>query len=176
MTEDSAAVQFDDAPPSEPGPAVDYSPTWEKDDSWVLAIGRDAPTPEEARAQVQATWGDFRRRLLASDLNEDLLMEGVEKAFSTSQAAEFFGRSTQWVYWGLRKDARTGEQVFVYRDGTPIQPERVGKMGKRRFTLPIIREIALCCFRRGNLTEDELEAVMARILLAEFGKKAFALD
>lgn len=101
-------------------------------------------------------------------------MGGVEKVYSTKGAAEFFGRSNQWLYWGLRPDPETGLQVFTYKNGQPILPERVGKMGKRRFTLPIIREIALSCYRRGQIKEEELEDVMARILLAEFGAAAFA--
>lgn len=129
---------------------------------------------EAIQAEVTANWDEFRRKVAAIHFDSETLMGGVDKVYSTKQAAAFFGRSTQWIYWGLRKDPETGEQVFAYRDGTPIQPIRVGKGARRRFTLPIIREIALCCYRRGNIKEGELQEVMARILVAEFGEQAFA--
>lgn len=78
------------------------------------------------------------------------LLDDVEKVYSTSEAARFFDMSNQWLYWGMRNN------VFTYLDGTPIQPERIGKGGRRRFTLPIIREIALSCHRRGNLKQEGL--------------------
>lgn len=144
-------------------------PEW--DEQWSVS----APSPDGDQAtEIKASWDEFRRRAIAQHFNEDALSEGTEKVYSTSKVASFFGRSNQWVYWGLRPDPTTGEQVFTYRDGTPIRPERVGKGGRRRFTLPIIREIALSCYRRGQITEEELRAIMAKILLAEFGPQAFA--
>lgn len=82
--------------------------------------------------------------------DEGKILDGVEKVYSTSEAARFFSMSNQWLYWGMRNT------VFTYLDGTPIQPERIGKGGRRRFTLPIIREIALSCHRRGNLKQEGL--------------------
>lgn len=193
MSDDSVAVQYGDETDTEPGPVVEITTEPElgyyedeelspeggsgfndPDATWVLDIGRDAASAEAARAEVQQEWENFKEKVVANHFNDEMLMSSVEKVYSTSRAAEFFGRSTQWIYWGLRADPDTGHPVFVYKDGTPILPERIGTMGKRRFTLPIIREIALCCYRRGNLKEEELEAIMARILLAEFGRKAFA--
>jgi hypothetical protein len=89
----------------------------------------------------------------------------VDPIFSTSEAAEFFDRSNQWLYWGLR------EKVFVRSDGTPIDPDRIGDpvSGRRRFTIPIIKEIAKSCYRRGNLTPDQLKSVMRRVRYAELG-------
>lgn len=46
-----------------------------------------------------------------------------------------------------------------------IHPIMVGR--RRRYSLPIIREIALSCYRQGNFKEDELKSVLARIMLAE---------
>lgn len=148
-------------------------PEW--DENW----DKDAAEPDDPEEQVVRTppadilesaehWEEFRRRVLSDDFKRDAVMEGVQKIFSTSQAAAFFGRSAQWIYWGLR------EGIFTYRDGTPILPERVGKNDRRRFTLPLIREMALSHYRRGNLAEEELEAIMKRILLAEFGPEAFS--
>jgi hypothetical protein len=171
MTDDPASlpVEFD------PTDTTLKWSSWTAEEDWVPSIGADASSPETARAEVQRNWTEFRSHVLSRHLDDDSLLHGVEKVYSTSRCAEFFGRSTQWVYWGLRPDPRTGQQPFSYKDGSPIQPERVGPMGKRRFTLPIIREIALACYRRGAIKEEEeLETVMAKILIAEFGVNAFS--
>lgn len=146
------------------------TPQWEYPNRLELELS----TPAETRHEVQQQWDAYKAEQLKYRFRGDTLLDGLEKIYSTTEAANFFNRSVQWVYWGLRKDKVTGRQVFCYRNGDPILPERYGKMGKRRFTLPIIREIALCCYRRGNLPEEELEMIMARILIAEFGKQAFA--
>jgi hypothetical protein len=46
-----------------------------------------------------------------------------------------------------------------------IHPILVGR--RRRYSLPIIREIALSCYRQGNFKEEELKSVLSRIVLAE---------
>jgi hypothetical protein len=185
-SEDSTAVQFDDSPPTtQPGPAVEVESPLRYDDEGkpVYAEGEegdglavDPQTPQDIRDEVARQWNEYREWAKDRQFTQDSLLEGVEKIYSTTGAAKFFGRSTQWIYWGLREDPKTGEQIFTFKNGEPIRPERVGKMGKRRFSLPIIREIALSCFRRGQFTEEELEATMARILIAEFGRKAFSAE
>lgn len=177
----SDPVKVDEATASEPGSADPLrtdehgQPVYPEWDDYGATDDEHYDQDSEAiQAEVEANWDDFRRKVAAQHFDNELLMDGVEKVYSTKSAAAFFGRSTQWIYWGLRKDPETGEQVFTYKDGTPIQPVRVGKGGRRRFTLPIIREIALSCYRRGNINESELQEVMARILVAEFGERAFA--
>jgi hypothetical protein len=154
MTQDSAAPPQD--APSDLGPVVELDSTsgdwgdyyagppqgetdeteWnDPEGTWVLDIGKSAGTPEAARNAVYKEWDAFRRRMVSHHFDEDSLLDGIEKVFSTSKTAEFFGRSTQWVYWGLRPDRRTGEQPFTFKDGTPIEPEKVGNMGKRRFVV-----------------------------------------
>ena len=73
-----------------------------------------------------------------------------EKFYSTGEVARFFGKSTQWVYWGMR------EGVFTYPDGSVIEPIRIGKSGRRRFTIAVMCDMARACYRRGILSEDEL--------------------
>ena len=92
------------------------------------------------------------------------MLAGVEKVYSTSEAAKFFGKSNQWLYWGMRNN------IFTQPDGSRIEPERIGKGGRRRFTLPVIRDIALSCYRRGNLKEPELKDIMVKIARAENGE------
>ena len=84
-----------------------------------------------------------------------------EKFFSTGEVATFFGMSVQWVYWGMR------EEIFTYPDGSIIEPIRIGKNGRRRFTIPVLREMARSCYRRGTLSEERLEAVLAELSRAE---------
>jgi hypothetical protein len=103
--------------------------------------------------------------------DEELLQEaGVEQVYSTNDVADFFDRSNQWLYWGLRSEDGK-PPVFSYEDGTPIVPERVGDptIGKRRFTVSIIEEIALSAYRRGNLNPEQLKKVLKRVRIAKLG-------
>ena len=84
-----------------------------------------------------------------------------ERFYSTGEVARFFGKSAQWVYWAMR----TG--VFTDADGAPIEPMRIGKSGRRRFTLPVLREMARACYRRGIVGEDELLDLLAVLARAE---------
>lgn len=86
-----------------------------------------------------------------------------EKYFSTGQVAKIFGKSAQWVYWGMR------DQIFTYPNGSVIQPNRLGKNGRRRFTIPIVREMARSCYRRGTLGEEGLKDILAALARAEEG-------
>ncbi|WP_293306495.1 hypothetical protein [Mycolicibacterium sp.] len=84
-----------------------------------------------------------------------------EKYYSTSEVARFFGRSAQWVYWAMR----TG--VFTQSDGTVIEPLRIGKSGRRRFTVPVLRDMARACYRRGIVSEHELLNLLSVLARAE---------
>jgi hypothetical protein len=103
--------------------------------------------------------------------DEQLLADaGVVPIYSTTEAAQFFNRTNQWLYWGLRGDDQEGP-VFIYPDGRPIEPDRIGdpKSGRRRFTLPIIKEILLSSYRRGNIEPEELKVILRRIRINELG-------
>ena len=84
-----------------------------------------------------------------------------EKVYSTAEVAELFGRSAAWVYRAMR----TG--VFTRPDGTPIEPQRIGKSGRRRFTLPVLHDMAKACYRRGIFSEDELLVLLSVLECAE---------
>lgn len=130
---------------------------------------------------VFAVWADEPK-------DDSFLLAGIEKFYSTSEAAAFFPakrtvkdpvtgspvldaegkavkklttKSTQWLYWGMRND------IFTHADGTPIEPKRIGKGRRRRFTLKDIRDIAVSCHRRGNLKEPELKEILRKIFVAE---------
>lgn len=110
------------------------------------------------------------------DISDEELLNtaGVEQVYSTNDVADFFDRSNQWIYWGLRATDPNGvpiTPVFSYDDGSPIAPSRIGDpdLGRRRFTLPIIKDILLSSYRRGNVTPDELKKVLRRIRIAQLG-------
>lgn len=128
----------------------------------------------DAKEESHRLYQQWRANVIKSGVVKDVLLFNVSKVFSTVETARFFGRSRQWVYWGLTPDPKTGIAPFSYRDGSPIVPERVpmGELQKRTFTLPDIYEIARIWQRRGNLNDEELEDVMKRILIAEFGETA----
>lgn len=96
-------------------------------------------------------------------LSDEELLVDVPRVYSTAEAAKFFDRSNQWLYWGMRNG------IFVDQHGNRIEPERITKGGRRRFTLPIIRDIALSCYRRGNFDKAQLAEVLRKITMAEKG-------
>ena len=155
---------------------------WSEDDPPELTPVPEemsGPTPEHTAeiklAESQGMeWGEWKAKVNALDkMNEaELLQEaGVDPAVSTTEAAEYFDRTTQWIYWGLKPDPETGEHVFVWPDGTPIVPDRIGDpvTGRRRFTMPILRAILQSCYRRGNIEAQELQDIIRRIRYTELG-------
>ena len=114
-----------------------------------VEIARELKFPRQEEPQVFECGEDY-----CSD--EPVAPTAVgEKYYSTGEVARFFGKSAQWVYWAMR----TG--VFTYQDGTAIEPMRIGKSGRRRFTVPVLRDMARACYRRGIVTEDELLDLLA---------------
>lgn len=93
------------------------------------------------------------------------------KYYSSREVAEkFFGKSVQWLYWGYRDKDSKGNPVtpvFVHPDGTLIDPMKIGKGKRRRYTLDIIAAMAEACYRRGNLTEQDYRDVLNKIKAAE---------
>lgn len=133
---------------------------------------KTAAPPVEAKPVPKPTT-DKRTRQIEDISDEQLLADaGITPFYSTTEAAEFFDRTNQWLYWGLGRDADKGKgPIFIYPDGTPIEPERIGDpvTGRRRFTLPIIKEILLSSYRRGNIEPEELKKILRRIRINEMG-------
>lgn len=128
-----------------------------------LVSRRIAPVPTQSDRHSSGITSDD------SDA-EPVLKPQVDKVYSSAEVAKFFGKSTQWLYWGMRtKDPKGNpvEPVFVYEDGTPIvSTHQVGKGKRRRFELPAIEEMAYACYRRGNLKENDLKKVLDKIAAA----------
>jgi hypothetical protein len=81
--------------------------------------------------------------------------------FGTADVARLFRKSQNWVRWALRNN------VFLRKDGTPITPVRVGESSRRRFTLPLLHDMAKAAYRRGILDEVELEGVLGELARVE---------
>ena len=155
--------QLHETPDSDPGHSEVVDEQLNEDiEAWLSAENkwRAEEDLRKHMAEVQRDWEHFLRD---SGRTSASLLKGVNRVYSTAETGAFFDKSNQWMYWGMRKN------VFTYKDGSTIHPERVGGGGRRRFTLPVIREIALSCYRRGNLTEAQLEVVLTRIVMAASG-------
>ncbi len=70
----------------------------------------------------------------------------------------------QWVYAAMRDNA------FVRKDGTIIEPIRVGKGRHRRFTYTELNDMVLSCYRRGLVTEDEYLTLLVALFREKFGR------
>jgi hypothetical protein len=135
----------------------------------VVPVEDDKPEPKKRKPRKKPVLTPTERQI--EDISDEQLLAdaGVTLFYSTTEAAQFFDKTNQWLYWGMGRDAKGGPPVFVLPDGTPIQPERVGEDGRRRFTLPIIKDILLSNYRRGNIEPEELKKILRRIRINELG-------
>jgi hypothetical protein len=88
-------------------------------------------------------------------------IDGLEPAYSAREGALLLGRSYSWLDQRVRKDQ------FILRDGTTVQPLRTPG-GYRRFTLAMLKDIALSCYRHGWFTMDALELAFRELAMAEY--------
>lgn len=137
------------------------------------------------RARVQARLDELQmcqERLEAIDaMGDSSLLAGVERWYSASETARFFGRTNQWIYERINHkkftDAR-GKVILPHREITGSRvDEETGKVevtyGPMRFNLVIIREIALSMYRGGTVKYPELVLINRRITQAEVGEAVF---
>ncbi len=99
--------------------------------------------------------------LLAEGSSRNASAEPDVAYFGTADVARLFRKSQNWVRWALRNN------VFLRKDGTPITPVRVGESSRRRFTLPLLHDMAKAAYRRGILDEVELEGVLGELARVE---------
>ena len=99
--------------------------------------------------------------LLAEGPSRNARAEPDVTYFGTADVARLFRKSQNWVRWALRNN------VFLRKDGTPITPVRVGESSRRRFTLPLLHDMAKAAYRRGILDEVELEGVLGELARVE---------
>jgi hypothetical protein len=71
------------------------------------------------------------------------------------------GRSPSWLDQGLRGDK------FTLPDGTKVEPRRTA--GRyRRFTLAMLEDIALSCYRHGLFPMGKLKSTYRELLIAAY--------
>lgn len=100
----------------------------------------------------------------------DIDLAGIERVYSTEEAAQFLGRSPQWMYWALKPRADGGGGRFCYPDGSSIEPERLGRKGIRRYSLKIIQEMGVSMHQHATINFEELKAIVRRVQLARMGR------
>jgi hypothetical protein len=83
----------------------------------------------------------------------------VEPTYSAREAAAFLGRSYSWF------DQRLRAGQFVRRDGSVVQPLRTPG-GYRRFTLGMLKDIAVSSTNQGWFSLDELKFTLRELLIA----------
>jgi hypothetical protein len=83
----------------------------------------------------------------------------MEPRYSTREAAVLLRRSFSWLDHGIREDK------FVLPDGTKIEPRRTAG-GYRRFSLAMLEDIALSCYRHGLFPMEKLKLTYRELLIA----------
>lgn len=96
---------------------------------------------------------------MTADLTPIIAALGSEPTYSAREAAAFLGRSYSWLDQRLRR----GE--FVRLDGTSVQPLRTTG-GYRRFTLAMLKDIALSSYRQGWFSMDRLKSTIRELVMA----------
>jgi hypothetical protein len=86
---------------------------------------------------------------------------GVEPTYSAREAAVLLGRSYSWL------DQRLRAGQFTNPDGIVLQPLRTPG-DYRRFTLAMLKDIALCCYRHRWFTMDALKLVLRELAIAAY--------
>jgi hypothetical protein len=86
---------------------------------------------------------------------------GVEPTYSAREAALLLGRSYSWLDQRVRKDQ------FVLRDGTVVRPLRTAG-GYRRFTLAMLKDMALSSYRHGWFSMDKLKFAFRELAMAAY--------
>lgn len=172
---DGAAPVRADPPPPVTKEKIGTPVRAKKKGSGRKASSPPAPTPDEVDKiidtldPVEAAHQELARRAaIVGELSDDELIAmigGITPVYSTSEAAEFFGKSNQWLYWGMR------EKKFIDDDGNVIEPERIGdpKRGRRRFTPEVLRKMLIATYKRGNLSEEEFRLFLRRVQIASVG-------
>lgn len=114
-----------------------------------------------AAAGMKALGAEIEEALREADAAATDEPPASTAVYSTAEAAQLFGRSDTWISRGLR------DGVFVYPDGSAVEPIQIGKGGRRQFTVAMLRAMAWSSYRRGNLSGEQLEGVLAELSRGE---------
>ncbi len=83
----------------------------------------------------------------------------VEPTYSARQAVAFLPRSYSWL------DQRLRQGQFHLPDGRTVRPTRTSG-GYRRFSLAMVRDIAVCSTNAGLFSLEELKFTLRKLLVA----------
>jgi hypothetical protein len=96
---------------------------------------------------------------MSPDPTAQIAALGIEPTYSAREAAAMLGRSYSWLDQGLR------DNKFTLPYGTKVEPRRTA--GRyRRFTLAILEDIALSCYRHGLFPMEKLRFTYRELLMA----------
>jgi hypothetical protein len=84
---------------------------------------------------------------------------GAEPTYSAREASALLCRSYSWL------DQRLREGQFTRRDGTEVIPLRTAG-GYRRFTLAMLKDIAVISTNQGWFSLDDLKSSLRELLIA----------
>ncbi len=87
---------------------------------------------------------------------------GVEPTYSARDAAALLRRSYSWL------DQRVRNGDFLLPDGAVVRPLTTPG-GYRRFTLEMLKDIALSCYRHGWFSFGELKSIFYRLATDAYG-------
>src|SRR6476620_7068928 len=99
---------------------------------------------------------------MSPDPTAQIAALGIAPTYSAKEAAVLLGRSYSWL------DQRVRGGQFTNPDGSVLQPLRTPG-GYRRFTLAMLKDIALCCYRHRWFTMDSLKLVLRELAIAAYG-------
>jgi len=85
----------------------------------------------------------------------------IQATYSAREAAALLGRSYSWL------DQRVREEKFILPDGTVVRPLRTAG-GYRRFTLAMLKEIALSSYRQHWFSMDELKSTFLELAMVAY--------
>ena len=95
------------------------------------------------------------------DSIRQIAARGLEPTYSAREAAAILGRSYSWLDQRLRKGQ------FTRPDGTVLEPLRTPR-GYRRFTIAMLRDIALCGYRHHWFSMDKLKSTFYQLAIAAY--------
>jgi hypothetical protein len=100
-------------------------------------------------------------RMTSPDPSTIIAALGLEPTYSAREAAALLGHSYSWLDQGLRNNK------FALLDGTVVRPLRTPG-GYRRFTLAMVKDIALRSYRHGWFSMDKLKSTFFELARAAY--------
>ena len=144
------------------------------DEDWAMAAARQFAESAEGKGlkvPVAAVAEVFRQIETI-----DISLAGIPRVYTTEEAAEFFDKSPQWVYWGLKPREKGGGGLFYYPpddehpEPRPIEPEKRGKRGILRYNLDLIKDMGVSLYQHRTIDEEGLQEIVRKIHLARIGR------